>query len=79
MRKFQAVMWAGGGAVTPNLKEAANTGGVITRYVKPDDGATPGRFLLVAKDVVGVNSNLPFPFSAHGAGRFPHGLARVGP
>ncbi len=62
MRKFQAVMWAGGGAVTPNLKEAANTGGVITRYVKPDDGATPGRFLLVAKDVVGVNSNLPFPF-----------------
>ena len=62
LRRFQAVLWAGGGSVTPELAAAAGAEGVIAQYVQPQDDSTPGHFLLVARGVIGVGSNLAHPF-----------------
>lgn len=53
MRLFEGVLWFDGGGVSTIFKAASARGGVLERYVAPADGAEPGRFLLVSRNLSG--------------------------
>lgn len=62
MRKFQAVLWADGGATSPRLEDAAQTDGPLQQYLFPFTDDEPGRLLMISKGVVGTSSAIPIPF-----------------
>jgi len=73
MRRFEAVLWTGGGVTSENLETAAARDGVLQSYVDPTDGAEPGRLLIVSSVLTGSLSGLPPVFTLGVLGVSPTG------
>jgi hypothetical protein len=53
MRQYQAVLWFDGGGVSTIFRSLARRNGVIEQYITPVDGAEPGRFFLISRNLTG--------------------------
>jgi len=73
MRRFEVVLWFDGGSTSNNLLTAAGRGGALERYVQPNDGAAPGRLLMISRNLTGSASDLPYYFRQTVIGVSPTG------
>ncbi len=62
LRKFDVVVWLGGGSTSQIAIRAAAAGGVLQQYVQPNDDSVPGRLVMVSRALTGNSGDLPAPF-----------------
>jgi hypothetical protein len=59
LRLFDLVFWFDGGSTSQSFQEAVET---LRQYLEPQDGAEPGRLLLISQNLTGSDSDIPIPF-----------------
>jgi len=73
MRQFEAIMWADGGVTSNILKAATARDAALESYLEPQDGAAPGRLLLISKAITGSTSEISAAFRQNVMGFSPTG------